>query len=187
MHYRLCDCKEQPKLYNSFLKYGVENHKFSVIEECKLEILTERERYWQEYYDVINKGLNCKLVTTLDKTGFFSEETRKKISESLRGKVRRINYKHSEETKRKIGLANKGKKTKGFTGKHSEEAKRKMSESKKGKFLTEEHKAKLSKAIKGRPSKLKGKIFTKEEKQIAYKTRIGKRKKKEKDASSINF
>lgn len=187
MHYRLGDCKDQPKLYNSFIKYGVENHKFSVIEECKIEILTERERYWQEYYDVINKGLNCKFVTTSEKTGFFSEETKRKISEALKGKVTRKGYKHSEETKRKIGLSNKGKNTKGFTGKHSEESKRKMSERKKGKVLTDEHKEKLSKAMKGKPSKLKGRIFTEEERKIAYRTRMGKRKKKVKNAGTINF
>ena len=62
-----------------------------------------------------------------------------------------------------------------------------MSESKKGKVLTEEHKEKLSKAMKGKPSKLKGRIFTEEERRIAYKTRMGKRKKKGKNAGSINF
>jgi group I intron endonuclease len=176
MHYKLCDCKEQPKLYNSFIKYGVENHKFSVIEECKIEILTERERYWQEYYDVINKGLNCKLVTTLEKTGFFSEETRKKISDALKGRVTRINYKHSEETKRKIGIANKGKPAKGFTGKHSEESKIKMSNSKKGRITSEETKIKLSLAMKGRKSKLKGRVFSDEEKKRIYGTRIGQKR-----------
>jgi group I intron endonuclease len=34
LHYVSLDCTDQPKLYNSFLKYGVKNHKFKVLEEC---------------------------------------------------------------------------------------------------------------------------------------------------------
>jgi len=58
---------EQKKLYNSFLKYGVENHLFEVIEECDIDLLNERERYWQDFYDVLKKGLNCRLTKSNDK------------------------------------------------------------------------------------------------------------------------
>ena len=51
------------KLYRSFLKYGIENHKFEIIEECLPELLNERERYWQDYYNVNSKnGLTCGLL-----------------------------------------------------------------------------------------------------------------------------
>ena len=43
------------KLYRSFLKYGIENHKFEIIEECLPELLNERERFWQDYYNVNSK------------------------------------------------------------------------------------------------------------------------------------
>lgn len=65
---------------------------------------------------------------------------------------------HSEETKRKISIALKGKKRseqskknhRGMTGKrHSEETKRKISEAHMGKKLTEEHKEKIRNANKG--------------------------------------
>lgn len=63
--YKRLDCKSQPRLYKSFLKYGFINHLFEIIEECKFEELNIRERYWQDYYDVINeKGLNCVLTET---------------------------------------------------------------------------------------------------------------------------
>jgi len=51
--------------------------------------------------------------------------------------------KHSEETKRKIGLANRGRKRE--TGwKHTEEAKRKMSLAQKGRIVSDEAKKKIS-------------------------------------------
>ena len=60
--YQRLQCKNQRKLYNSLLKYGVEQHIFELIEECPLEQLNEREIYWGEYYEVLGKnGLGLKL------------------------------------------------------------------------------------------------------------------------------
>ena len=53
-------------------------------------------------------------------------------------------HKPSEETRKKIGEAHKGKH-------HSAESKKKMSDAKKGKHLSEEIKKKLSEAHKGKP------------------------------------
>lgn len=78
--------KRISRLYYSMKKYGVDNHKFKVIEECAVDLLNERERYWQEYYNVLcqHKGLNCRLTATKDKSGKFSEETCKKIGQANR-------------------------------------------------------------------------------------------------------
>jgi len=76
------------------------------------------------------------------KTGVYSKETLKKMSEAKRGR------KLSEEHKRKISEANKGK-IPWIKGKH----------------LSRETKEKLSKALKGRPSPMKGKSYTKEAKE----------------------
>jgi group I intron endonuclease len=127
---KLIHCNLQPRLYRSFLKYGVENHFFDIIEECDECFLNERERYWQEVYDVINNGLNCLLTKTDNKSGKMSDETKKKISLGNTGKFfseeRRINISngrkgimHSEETKIKISKVKKGTK-------HSEETKIKI-------------------------------------------------------------
>jgi hypothetical protein len=96
----------------------------------------------------------------------LTEEHKKKISKAHIGHTAyNPNYKHSEETKQKIGLANKGKASR--TGKvHSEETKQKIKESnkanvteerraqmsllKKGKTFSNEHKKKLSEAHTGR-------------------------------------
>ena len=50
--------KEQTKLFNSFRKYGVDNHKFEIIEECVKDKLNDREIYWIEFYNSVNVGLN---------------------------------------------------------------------------------------------------------------------------------
>lgn len=39
-----------PKLLNSFQKYGYNNHKFEIIEECSIELLNERETFWKIYH-----------------------------------------------------------------------------------------------------------------------------------------
>ena len=74
-----------------------------------------------------------------------SEEHRRKISEANKGK------KLSEETKRKLSEAKKGMK-------RSEETKKKISESLKGRELSEEHKRKMSEAKKGMSEETKRKM-----------------------------
>lgn len=143
-YYKKDLCTKQARLYNSFKKHGVENHTFEVVEECLEEDLNTRERYWQDYYNTLEVGLNSRLTETTDKSGKLSEETKKKIAASnsiaLRGKTL------SEETKKKISEGNKGKTV-------TEEVKEKMRQSSakywQGKTLSEEHKARIVEARKG--------------------------------------
>lgn len=81
---RIIRCKRQKKLYYSLLKYSPDSHIFEILEECEKKELNKRERYWQDYYDVINCGLNLILTSTDDKTCEVSLETRSKIKKSLR-------------------------------------------------------------------------------------------------------
>jgi group I intron endonuclease len=121
--YEKFNCKEQPKLYNSLKKYGFENHQIELIYECDIESLTFFERYYQELYNSTqNDNLNCFLVTTADKSGRHTEETKRKMSESAKGKKKSAEHiaklpqnqkgykgkKRSEETKLKQSL-NSGK------------------------------------------------------------------------------
>lgn len=46
------------KLKHSFSKYGWKNHTHTILEECSIEDLTQRETYWIKYYDSFKKGLN---------------------------------------------------------------------------------------------------------------------------------
>jgi len=109
--YKTLNCKNQPKLYNSFLKYGWEQHKFEIIEECSLEQLNEREIYWGLHYNVLVEGLNCKLG---EGRGACSKETKQKMSNARLGK------KDTNSTKIKKSNSLKGKsKPKGFGKAHS--------------------------------------------------------------------
>jgi|688.fasta_scaffold137047_3 group I intron endonuclease len=109
------NCDRQPKLFNSFIKYGIENHKIEILEECTILDLNCRERYWQDFYSVIINGLNCILTKTTDKKSVFSISVREKMSIARKGKKqsdehinKRVNskkgYIHSDETKNKISL-----------------------------------------------------------------------------------
>jgi group I intron endonuclease len=121
--YKKLRCKNQPKIYNSFVKYGVENHIFEILEELDVQSLNKRERFWQKEFDVLNNGLNCKLTNENDFNGSFCKETKEKMSNSAKVKVftkeHRLNMsinrignkngmfgkKQSEETKAKIRIA----------------------------------------------------------------------------------
>lgn len=78
--------KSQVKLKASFNKHGIDLHTFTLIEECEESLLNVRERHWQEHYNVLSKkGLNCKITTTLDKSGKLSEKTKKLIGSKTKG------------------------------------------------------------------------------------------------------
>ena len=58
--YKWSKAKSQPILHRSFLKYGVDNHKFEIVCECKKSDLYEFEAYYQILFSVNSKnGLNC--------------------------------------------------------------------------------------------------------------------------------
>ena len=78
--------KGQVMLHNSFKKYGVNNHTFEVVEECSVELLNERERYYQDFYNVLNGGLNCLLTSTTDNIKVYSAESIEKIRQGNLGK-----------------------------------------------------------------------------------------------------
>lgn len=82
------NCDFQIRLKRSLIKYKPENHIFEIIEECDINLLNERERYWQEYYDVLGeKGLNCVLTATDTKNKLLSNETKLKLSNAHKGKI----------------------------------------------------------------------------------------------------
>ena len=82
-----------------------------------------------------------------------SEETIRKIKESLAANPYWIGKKHSEETKKKIGNANRGRPNPYKGVERSEESKRNISEATKGRKLSDEHKKNISEAHKLRGTK----------------------------------
>jgi group I intron endonuclease len=146
-YYKSLRCKNQTKIYNSLKKYGADAHVFEIICYCDVSQLNDLERYYQELYNVIDSGLNCRFTNTYDKAGSLSKETKEKIRKANIGK------KLSEETKLKISENTK----KGMTEsvrekislsrknyKYSDETKLKISITSKGRFHSKETKEKLS-------------------------------------------
>lgn len=96
-------CKSQPRLYNSLVKYGVENHSFEIIWICDEEYLYFFERIFGEKKQIITEDTKLKISKSNKGNKYclgrkISEETKKKISNSLIGK------KQTEETKNKVKL-----------------------------------------------------------------------------------
>ena len=85
-YYKSLNCKNQKKLYNSFKKHGYDNHIFEIVEECNIEKLYERERYYGEIFEVIgDKGLNLMLPKNEEQKRIVSEEILKRMSDSKKG------------------------------------------------------------------------------------------------------
>lgn len=133
----------QIKLNRSFNKYGINFHKFEIIELCLEKYLNNMERYYQDKYKSVENGLNLRYTASNDKTGKMSEESIAKM----------LIYKNnmSEEHRRKIGIASKARTTYPtmLGRKHSEESKKKISISNIGKKFTDETKKKISDSKKG--------------------------------------
>ena len=96
---------------------------YTIIEEVPKEMLDEREIYWIAFYDSFNQGYNMSKGGLRHDGYELPEESRRKISEALKGK----NF--SEETRRKISEALKGKPPGNKGKKLSEESRRKISKS----------------------------------------------------------
>lgn len=99
--------RKQPRLFNSFLKYGIDNHEFTILEICEKPQTKNRERYWQEVYNTVgDEGLNCVLVESEGAPKIHSKTTKEKISETLTG---RIMGPPSDDTKNKISKSHRKK------------------------------------------------------------------------------
>lgn len=127
-------------LQKSWNKYGEENFKFYVLEECPVEELNDRERHYIDFYNTLNREYGYNLKSGGQDKNSLSEEIRNRISESnkkayLKSSLRELrsvdalNQWSNPEIKAKILGENNG-----MYGKHhSEETRKKMSEMKKGK------------------------------------------------------
>lgn len=77
----------------------------------------------------------------------LSEETRRKLSEAKKGKKRAP---FSEETRKKMSEAQKGEKNHFYGKTHTEETRKKISEANKGRIFSEETRKKISESNKGK-------------------------------------
>lgn len=135
--------KECSAFYNAIQKYGWDNFSHDVLEDhLSFEEACEKERrYIAEYQSLTSQnGYNLENGGRVNAT--VSEETRKKIAQTLTGRKRQP---LSDETRKRISKAHVGKK-------HlpkSAETCRKLSDAHKGKVFSEEHRRHISDSKKG--------------------------------------
>lgn len=136
------DKKPNSIFYRAIRKYGFDNFDFKVIEtDIDISEIHEREKFWiKELNTMKPNGYNL----TEGGEGTFgyrhTEESKKKMSEMKKGVPAKPK---SEETRRKLSEANRGKKL-------SEETKIKIGNANRGRKLTDEHKKRISETQKGR-------------------------------------
>lgn len=152
--YKNLFCKDQVKLYNSFIKHGFNNHIIELIcelpRDCSQEVMDKYERlYWQQYIDCQFIMLNLKEPGL---GGKHSEESKIK----MKGKTPwNFGKSHSKETRKKISEAKLGKKigktwNKGKKLTFSQEHCKNLSNSVKGIKKSEAWRQNLSKAHQGK-------------------------------------
>lgn len=154
-------------------KYGRKNFNKEIIEECNsLTELNIREIFWIGEFNSTDRNIGYNITKGGNGGDVFTNNPNKQL---IREKISKIRKGHivSSETRRKIGLANKGKShiawNKGLTGIYSEETLLKIKESlkgrpspMKGKKMSEISRLKMSIGRKGRPSPRKGVILSEE-------------------------
>lgn len=137
-----------PKLRNSIIKYGWDNHQKEILEECPNNYLNELEIWWKLFYNCVEDGLNCNYW---DKGGgSMSKEVREKISLNGKGKSRNKGILKTIEHRKNISKGKLGKSINLKNRKYSQETIQKMSESKMGIKFNEEQKQKLRKPKKNK-------------------------------------
>ena len=147
-HYlKLQNCNGQIKLYNSFLKYGVDKHLFEIICECANIELNEKERYYQDLYSAVKNGLNLMLTKCDSKSGEMSNES-----------------------KMKMRLTHLGEKNIMFGKTHTKEAREEISKTHLGRKLSDEHKIKIK---QNHICHNRGIKMTQEQKNKISKTKTG--------------
>jgi len=131
-----CNRHRRKNLQEDYNKHGFMAFEYLILEDCDEWLLDEREKYWIEHYDAVNKGYN---LANGGHNGFgkdnymfgktHTDEFKKKMSERLQGHTINLGKKWTEEHKQKIADNNpRYWKDKNFSDEH----KQKLSEKKKG-------------------------------------------------------
>lgn len=101
-HFYLADRQTNRHLYDAINKYGKENFIIELIEECEYSLANEREIFYISLYNSNNNEFGYNMTIGGD-GGRMPEESLKKMI------LKKTGIKLSEEHKRKISEANKGK------------------------------------------------------------------------------
>ena len=101
------------KLQRAYNKYGKEKMHFEIIEIVNdLSNLADREKFWIDYYNYIEEGLNIALDTKMPMLGRkHSKKTKELMSKNNAHTKGNLGKKFSEEIKEKISKSLKGRKS----------------------------------------------------------------------------
>lgn len=165
------DKKNNPKylgsgilLNNSIKKYGRNNFKKEIIQECfSLDELNESETLWILKLESYKREIGYNIALGGEGGDTISNnpkkyEIGKRHSEKLKGKPSGMKGKnHSQETKEKLHLTSSGENNGMFERHHTEETKEILRIKHTGKHLSEETKHKISESNIGKEGPWKGK------------------------------
>lgn len=134
-----CNYKSSPHFYSAIQKYGWDNFEHNILftNLTKEEACLKEQELIKQFNSIDrNFGYNS---TSGGEACVMNEETKQKISQALMGNKNGFGYPCSEEKKKKIGEAQKGRKL-------TEERKKRMSEAAKKRHVpcSEEKRQKLS-------------------------------------------
>ena len=129
-------------LQNSWNKYGEKGFKFYVLEFCSNDKLNEKERYYIDYYNTLDRNYGYNLKSGGQDTNYLTIEVKEKLSSSIRNSYLNSNLKEKRKSDALIQWSDPAIKEK-ITGKNNGMY---------GKNHSKEAKEKISKALKGRPS-----------------------------------
>jgi len=156
---RGCKClpEEDFKYYGSFWdKTFKPTGKIILAEFDNRRDAYDAEVVLHKFYDVVNNphfanqsraltsGFTTEGRVAANKGKKASEETRRKIGESSRGR------KHTEDYKKKKSLENTGEKNPMYGGTHTPEARERIGAAQRGKTISEEHRQRIIEANKGK-------------------------------------
>nr|YP_010391070.1 GIY-YIG endonuclease [Fusarium nepalense]UPX02383.1 GIY-YIG endonuclease [Fusarium nepalense]UPX02438.1 GIY-YIG endonuclease [Fusarium nepalense] len=138
--------RETLVISRALIKYGYSNFSLEILEYCDIANLTEREQY---YMDKLNPRYNTLKIAGSSSGHKLSEETKTKISKSLKGvyiqeKSALYGRTHTEETKALMSSNNSNENNPLFGKTHSLETKELMRQKALGRKHSEETLLKMS-------------------------------------------
>lgn len=136
----------------AIIKYGYSNFSVTILEYCDKSDLNIREQY---YFDKLNPQYNILKIAGSSKDYKRSEETKTKISKSLKGiyvkeKSALFGRSHTEETKKLMSLKKVKDNNPLFGKTHSKDTLELMRQKALGRIRSEETKLKMS-TVRGNP------------------------------------
>lgn len=165
------------KFYRAIIKYGWINFEHEILKECSSENVDYWESYYISFYDSIKNGYNLESGGCVNKK--VSEETKKLISEAGKGRVSYFRGKEPWNKGLKMSDDYRQKLSNAHKGKKGKpcdiETRKKISQAQIGKKISDETRKKLSISHKGKPSSNKGRTFNEEWRRNLSLAHLGKK------------